>query len=267
MKLFFFVLLLSLTNIAVADIDINRIKSKLAGTFNGNIPKGVLDWIAVLDDSVDILSCIPTIKQGSCYKSKACQLPKLKFDGKMLPFVLSICKEPWKIIIEFLPFDLPWYAKLNMKPFIINIDNNEKNGVFSIKSNTAIKARIRYINFGVAKAYLSTNGMIRYDCTKPRGLNNWLKRARYNLQAPNGQYTSMFYKLKIRMEIKVKKFNWFKFNYECKRCEDLVNKSGTFGLGPPSCANDMQKHSRYMLELELRRCDNRRHRGKRCYLP
>merc|ERR1712121_142582 len=95
---------------------------------------------------------------------------------------------------------------------------------------------------------------IRYDCTKPKGAGNFIKRALYNLKAPNGQYTSMFYKLKIRMEIKTKSFKRFKFNYKCMKCEDIVNKSGTFGKGPTSCANDMWRYEEYLRELRRRRC-------------
>ncbi|XP_057295770.1 uncharacterized protein LOC130624215 [Hydractinia symbiolongicarpus] len=261
-KLLYFILILASLNISTADIDINRIKSKLVKIFNGNIPRAVVDWMTILDDSVGLLSCLPTIKEGRCYKSKKCQLPKLKFGGRMLSFVLSICKNPWQIIINFFPFRLPWYAKLNMQPFIINIDSNEKNGIFTVKSNTQMKAKIRYVNFGVAKASLGIDGLIRYDCTKPHGKRNWMQRVQYNLKAPNAQYTKMFYKLKIRMEIKKKRFNWFKFDYKCVRCENIINKSGSFGSGRPSCEKDMSRYSKNMLEKERRCCRYRNHRSK-----
>jgi len=152
-----------------------------------------------------------------------------------------------------------------MQPFVINIINNDKSGVFRVKSQTDIKAKVRYINFGVAKASLIIDGMIRYDCSKPAGVWNWMRRAQYNLEAPNNQYTTPFYKLKIRMEVKVKKFNWFKFNYECKKCEDLVNKSGTFGQSKASCSADMNRYWEYLDEVN-RRC-GRRQSDLECHEP
>lgn len=258
------IILVSFVATSVSAFDAEGAKTRLVKLFkSGNIPKGMPDWLAVLDDSTGIFNCFPSIKEGRCYKSRQCRLPKLKFDGKLLPFVLKLCKDPWQIIIDFLPLDLPWYAKVELRPFVINIINNDRHGIFRIKSDTTIKAKVRYINLGVYKASLSINGVLRYDCTKPRGGGNWMQRARYNKEAPAGANASGFYKLKIRMEIKKKRFNWFKFNYTCKRCEDLVNKSGRLGSPNGSCQRDNNRYYDY-LERERRR---RRCRFGRCYEP
>jgi len=237
--------LLVLCNLAVVQSSINvpAAKKDLQQMFAGSrVPDGMPDWLAVLDDSINILSCLPTIKEGNCYKSKPCRLPDLKFDGKMLPFILKICKDPYLIVLDFLPLDVPWWAKVSLHPFIITFNDNNKDGVFTIKSHTTVKAMVRYVNFGIYKASLFIDGILRYDCTKPTGANSWMKRVNYNLKAPNNQYTSLFYKIKIRIELKKKRFNWFKFDYKCKRCEDLVNEYGTYGGGNPSCADDMERY-------------------------
>jgi len=216
------------------------------GAFNPNgmrttIPDGMAEWLAVLDDSINIMLCFPTIKDGpSCYKSRTCKLPQLKFGGKMLPFILRFCKDPYKIGIHFLRFKLPWYVKVKLEPLIIEFKNDENDGVFSIKSYTKMYARLALFGTRLASASLSIDGILRYDCTKPT--NDWMTRVRYNLKAPNRKYTSVFYKLKIRIEVKKRRWRWFSLSWRCIRCEDVVNESGSYGEGRASCAADMRRY-------------------------
>jgi hypothetical protein len=240
-----------------SSLTVSSAKSKLENMFQKeSIPDGMPQWLAVLDDSIGILSCLPTIKDGRCYKSEVCRLPKVKFGGKMMPFILKVCKYPYQIVIDFLRVDTRWYEKVNLKPIIINFNRKKEDGVLTVHSYTHMKKRIRWINYGKRTFEFFVDGMLRYDCTKPSGAHNWLKRAKLNLKAPNKKYTSIFYKLKIRIQIKKKKFNWFRFNYHCVRCEDVVNESGSFGHGPPSCAADMRRYQE----------EQRKHRPPPCHL-
>jgi len=220
---------------------VQRAKSQILKMFpNGTIPGGMPEWVAVLDDSMHLLhNCLPTIKSGRCYHSRVCKVPELKLDGRMLPFRLKFCKKPYQIVIEFLRFKIPWWAKVDLKPVIINFSHQSHDGVFTIHSRTTIKARVRLIRLRILKASFYVDGILRYDCTKPR--HDWRKRVAYNLKAPNKQYTSIFYKLRMRIEIKRKSFSWFRFKWKCKKCKDIVNKSGSFGSGRPSCVADMQR--------------------------
>ena len=236
-----------------------------------NIPEGVADWVAVLDDSIGILQCLPTMRQGKCYKSRPCKLPKFRLDGRPIPLLVLICKNPWQIVINFLSLDIPWFAKLDMNSFVININNTAKKGLFTINSDTEIKLKLRYVNIGVAKGSLKIKGLIRYDCTKPRGTFRWKERAIYNLKAPNFQYNKKFYKLRIRLEVKIRRFNWFKFDYVCKRCQNLVNRVRTFGNGPQFCipeANKYIKWHRRMMRLKRKEAkeDSRLKRQRRKYM-
>jgi len=205
------------------------------------IPNGMAEWLAVLDDSINIMLCFPTIKDGpNCYKSRTCRLPQLKFDGRMLPFILRFCKDPYQIGIHFLRFKLPWYMKVKLKPLIVTFRNDENDGIFTIKSHTKMYARLILFGTRLLSASLSIDGILRYDCTKPT--NDWRKRVLYNLKAPNRKYTSVFYKLKIRIEVKKRRWRWFSLSWRCMRCEDVVNESGSYGEGPASCAADMRRH-------------------------
>merc|ERR1719427_1051292 len=200
----------------------------------------------MLDDSIDILSCLPTIKDGRCYKSRTCRVPQVKFDGKMMPFTLKVCKDPYQIVIYFHYDDTRWYEEVDMKPFVINFNHDKDVGTVSVKSSTSFKKKIKWINYGTRVFTFIIDGEVRYDCTKPSGAENWETRGRLNLGAPNKAYTSLWYKFKIRIEIKKKRFNWFKFDYHCVRCEDVVNESGTIGFGHQSCAADVARYQELM---------------------
>jgi len=236
-------------------------KSKIKKMFPGRtIPRGMPEWVAVLDNNIHLVEkCLPTIKSGRCYTSKTCRVPGLKFDGRMIPLLLKFCKDPFQIVIHFLSLKIPWWAKVDLKPVIINFRHHDSDGVFTITSSTTITARVKFIRLRVARARFYVDGLLRYDCTKPR--NDWKKRVAYNFKAPNKQYTSIFYKLKMRIEIKTKCFCGFKFKWKCRKCEDIVNESGTLGNGPRSCAADMQRHK---VCGRCGRCKRRFFRRRRC---
>lgn len=224
-------------------MNINRVKYELSRILKEkNIPKGVADWIAVLDDSIGILHCLPTIRHGKCYKSRPCTLPAFRLDGRPIPLMILICRNPWQIVVNFLSLDIPWFARLDMNSFVIDINNTAENGLFTINSNTEINLKLKFVNIGVAKGALKVKGLIRYDCTKPKGAHRWKERAIYNLKAPNFQYNKKFYKLQIRLEIKIRRINWFRFDYVCKHCQNLVNAVKTFGDGPPVCIAETNRY-------------------------
>jgi len=231
----------------VSSMNVQTIQStetKLEQMFRGHsIPDGMAEWLALLADSIDVLSCPPTIPDGRCYKSETCRLPKLKFDKRMLPFVLKICRDPWLIGIYFLPLDLPWWAKVDLKPIIVDF-NKINNGISTIKSDTTIKAKV--LAFTTHKGSLKVNGVLRYDCTKPA--RNRKKPVYNNLKAPSRKDVKLFYRLKIRIEVKKWKFKWFKSGFKCIRCEDLINISGNYGS--VSCAVDAADMNDYECEDE-----------------
>jgi len=231
---------------------VEKAKSKLRRMFpGGKIPGGMPEWVAVLEDSLRLYSsCLPTRKVGRCYNSGTCRLPKLKVDGRMVPFTLQFCKDPYQIIMHFQRFKLPWWAKVGLKPVIVNFKHHDNDGVFTISSATTITASVRFFRLRFLKASFYVDGILRYDCTKPK--NDWKKRVAYNLKAPNKQYTSVFYKLKMRIEIKRKSFSWFRFKWKCRKCEDIVNESGSYDIGHPSCAADMKRYNYFERRLS---CD------------
>merc|ERR550519_2851589 len=191
----------------------------------------------MLHESVDILRCVPTIKEGNCYKSNVCQIPKLQVAHRSIRIVLVICKKPYKLIINFQDIDIPSWATLDLRPVVINLDN-DISGSIKITSDTEMKLKVRHIHIGVAKARFMINGIMRYDCTKPTDM---FTRINENVHAPNRQYNLHYYHLQVRIEIKVKKVDWGKFEFHCKICEDLVNKNGVIGYGPRGCSDETHK--------------------------
>jgi len=217
-------------------------KSKLSLMFpNDALAYGMPECLAMLEDTIDILSCLPIIKDGRCLKSNTCTSPKLKIDGIMIPFILKLCEDPYQIVINFLPFEVPG-VRLDLNPIIITLHKLESQGAITITSSTTISKRARFFRIKNYKVSFYVAGMVRYDCTKPK--NDWGLRVAWNLKAPNGQWTSIFYNLKIRIEVKRLKWKWklFRFHWECTNCKDLVNESGSFGGGHPSCEADMRQY-------------------------
>jgi hypothetical protein len=246
-----YICLLALVNLKLvrSGIGVSDAKAILGEMFPGSsIPGGMPGWIVALDDGLNILSCLPTIKHGRCLKSRTCRLPRVKIFGENVPFILKICRHPYQIVLEFLSIRKRWYEKVKLHPLIVNFNHNEALGVVTAKSSTTWKKRIKWINYTKRKYSFYIDGMVRYDCTMPIGSNNWKRRAISNMKAPRGVPTYLYYKLKIRVEEKKKK--WFR--YRCVRCEDVVNVSGSLGKGPPSCAEDV-KRSRERWERTPRR--------------
>jgi len=249
----------------ITSSDIARINQRLQNIMGGSIPDKVQKLIAVLEKNLHILNCLPINRVGNCYRSNKCVLPELNFKGLQLSTVLSICKDPWKIVVDFELPKLPWYVDVKFDSLVIPVDHNSGDGVTKINSVT--RGKVKLLKFyNIFKAELRIDALIRWDCTKPR--HDLLTRGKYNSQAPDRKYNSMFYKFKVRVELKKK--SWFR--YKCKRCEDLVDKEGSFGSGPQSCVSDMGK---YFREVEKRRMERQRNcgaavarrGGMRCHLP
>ena len=222
--------------------DINRIKLIFSRLMSwNNIPDEVVEWLTILNKHLYILSCLPTQKRGSCYQTPGyCIVDPIKVDGKPVKLQISICKSPVKIIIKY-KIPLPTWAKLlldvDLDPVVIPFDTNSRNGVTVVKSSSRAKVSVRGINFGIVKVSLIVDAMLRWDCTKPRG--NLLTRLFYNMQYSDGKpgydYNKVYYKLRVRVEFKVKKFPCF--CYKCRKCEYLVNVKGDILEGPKSCTD------------------------------
>eukprot|EP00794_Sanderia_malayensis_P004724 gene4724-5347_t len=232
------------TATVITPYEIRRVKSSLQRALGErSIPDGLNKWMAILQKHLYILNCLPTRKVSSkCHSSPSyCSIPTLKLLGQPLKIKLSICKHPWKIIIHFQLPKLPWYARAYFGPVVIPINHYNNQGVTKIDSETTGKASVLGI-FNVFKATLKINAFIRWDCTKP--VNKMYERVGYNSQYNDGKpgldYNKLYYKLKIRIEIKKKRFPCF--CYRCKRCEDLINKQGHFGEGPQSCIADANRN-------------------------
>ena len=206
----------------ISSSDIQRVKKAIErATHERNLPDNVQKWIAVLQKHMYILNCLPTQKRGSCYISpRYCSIPSLKFDGKQLRAQFSLCKNPWKIIVNFELPKLPWYVRVKYDPIIIPIDHRKDEGITKIHSVSTAKASVLGI-VNVYKGSLIIDAIVRWDCSKPT--DNKSKRVRYNRLYGNRNY----YKLKVRIEVKKKKFPCF--CYRCKRCENVVDKRGVIG--------------------------------------
>lgn len=98
------VCLLVLLNLSLGgSLSLEKAKTKIQKVFEDDPSSyGLLEWLTLLENSVDIFACLPTMKEGSCYKSKPCMLNNVNVNGEMLPFVLKICTNPRKIMIDFL---------------------------------------------------------------------------------------------------------------------------------------------------------------------
>jgi len=224
----------------VSALDVAKVKSELKRLLHDkDIPDHVAKFIAMLHESVDILRCVPTIREGNCYKSNVCQIPKLQVAHRPIRIVLVICKKPYKLIINFQDIDIPSWATLDLRPVVINLDD-AVSGSIKVTSNTEMKLKVKHIHIGVAKAKFMINGIMRYDCTKPKDM---LTRINENLPAQNKQFNLHYYRLHVRIEVKIKKIDWGKFKYHCKICEDLVNEYGVIGQGPQWCIAEAGKFS------------------------
>lgn len=252
------------SSFASGEIDVDGISKKLSGILHEpSIPPNLAKVVGMLQDSIDILQCLPTRKSGNCYYSQVCRIPKLKVDNTIIPVVIGFCKRPYKISIEpstkalkraYVPGWARPLVKTNLRPLVINFNDNHRDGVFRIDTDQSFKAGFLGIN--AIKVRFLIKASLRYDCTKPRantvlggipypplsGDLNALTRCNLNSEAPGGKYNKVYYKIKVRFELKKKRFNWGKLNYKCSKCKDMVNKQGVFGIsGPHACVTDVRK--------------------------
>lgn len=259
---FLLVLLLCSSSVS-ADVDVDGITQQLQGILHEqSIPPNFAKLVAMLEDSMDILQCIPTTQQGNCYYSGVCRISKFKVDDTIIPIRIGFCKKPYKIIITpdtnalesaFIP---GWARDLvhhDIGSIVINFQDYHRDGVCRINSDQSWKAGALGIN--LVKVRFLIDATLRYDCTKPRastplggygsfpyGDADAMRRCQLNSRAPGGQYNKVYYDVKVRFEYKKKRFNWGKLNYKCKKCADMVNKSGVFGIsGPDACIDDVIK--------------------------
>ena len=200
----------------ISSSDIQRAKEAIErATRERNLPDNVQKWIAVLQKHMYILNCLPTQKSASCYRStRYCSIPSLKFDGKQLRAQFSLCKNPWKIIVNFELPKLPWYIGVKYDPIIIPIDHMKDEGITKIHSVSTAKASVLGI-VNVYKGLLIIDATVRWDCSKPT--NYKFTRMKYYRLYGSRSY----YKLKVRIEVKEKKFPYF-----CYRFENVIDKRG-----------------------------------------
>ena len=212
-----------------------------------SIPDEITNTIGALESALDLLRCLPLRRKGDCFKPTAyCEIDT---NGLTLQARLTICKNPWKVILDFkLPKDfkkkkLPGIARhfvyLDVDPIVFTFDHSKTDGVTKMVSNSRVAtAGVKLLGIKLiraAKAYFNFDLTVRWDCTRP--VNNHLTRLRlnqdYNDGKPGNDMNKLYYKLKIGYEIKVKKFPCF--CYKCKKCETVLEKQGHFAEGPETC--------------------------------
>ena len=248
--------------------DLRRVKSRLQSKL-GAIPDKVNKIIAMLDKHMHLLRCLPTKKADSrCYESPDfCSHPSLKMAGKPVKLKFGICKGPWTIKIGVKLPKSPWYLKWGFGPIVIPIRTDNNEGVTKI--NSVARGKVRALGFlNVLKGELRIDGIIRWDCTRPKynNLVRWRYNMGYNDGKPGLDYNKLYYKLHVRMEVKKKKFPCFCYRCYKDYCKDLVKKQGHFGSGPRSCIRDTQGYFDYMEKIRLERIKKCRRSG-RCNIP
>ena len=221
--------------------DIKRIKATISQMMNWNdMPQEVLQWLTILDKYMYILACLPTQKNGFCYQSPGyCSVNDLKFDSQPLKVQFIVCKRPVQIIIKYRLPKLPWWSILldiDFDPLVIPFNTNREAGVTTINSVSKAKVSVKGLGLGLFKAELRISAILRWDCTKPIDLN---RRFYYNFQykgsKPGYEYSMVFYKFHIRLEVKEKKFPCF--CYKCRSCKDILKVQGDLLAGPKSCTD------------------------------
>ena len=231
--------------------DFSSIKSQLSKVLNSNdIPDEITDVVAALESAVNILKCIPTLRQGNCYTSnKYCDV---KTKGFTLEIKLTICKSPWSLRIDFkVPKDLKskipsWirpFTFIDVSPVILRLDHRKDDGITQIVHNARIATaglKLWFIKIKWVKAYFNFELKVRWDCTRPK--NDNVKRLGYNTAyndgKPGNDMNKLYYKLKIGYQVKTKRFPCF--CYKCKKCETILHKQGHFAEGPNSCKSGKQ---------------------------
>ena len=223
--------------------EVVRVQSKLRHQL-GSIPIKIREVLAIFDKHMNLISCLPTKREDKCYVSpNFCNHPSLKVGGRQLKVKFGICKSPWTITIRFKLPRAPWYLKWGFEPIVLPIISNSREGVIKMKSVARGHMGFGFLRF--FKAELKINGILRWDCTKPT--YNKAKRVCYNTAYNDGKpgvdYNKLYYKLRVRME--VKRLRFLCFCYRCYYCRDLVNTKGHFGTGPRSCIRDVHNYYYY----------------------
>ena len=241
----------------IGQTDINKIRNVLGRVMSWDgIPKEVLEWLAILNKHLYLLSCLPTVEQGNCFQSPGfCSVDPIKVDGRPIKVHFTVCKRPVKITIRYR-IPMPIWAKLlldaDIQPIVILFDTRSKDGLTTIDSSSTAKVRVRGIRLGLVKVTLKINALLRWDCTKPADM---VQRVNYNAQyddgRPGNDFNKIFYKFRIRVEFKVKKFPCF--CYRCRKCEDLINVQGHIGEGPKHCETEITRATKWLANGDARR--------------
>ena len=227
---------------SIGQAEINRVHDVTGRVMSWNrIPDDVLKWLAIFNKHMALLSCLPTVRNGNCYQSqKFYSVESIKVDGRPIKAQFTVCKSPLKIIFRYQIPSNPTWARLllgiDAEPIVILFDTRKDEGVTKIDSSAT--AKVRLLGLGSSKLTLKINGLLRWDCTKPR---NFLQRLRYNTEYEDRRsgdsFNKIYYKLRVCFEFKMNKLSRF-----CSRdgkCEDLINVQGDLGEGSQRCNKEV----------------------------
>ena len=221
----------------------NSLKSLSRSIDWNGIGNKVFELFAILNKHQYLLTCLPGIKKGNCLvPSDFCRVQAMKVHGKPIKVKFSICKSPAKIILKYrvaLPILANGLHYVDLKPITIPFDVRWEEGIATIDSSSTTKVSVLSIPFALGKVTLKVNGVFRWDCTKPASL---FRRVKCNMNYDDGRagydYNKKYYKLRVRIEFKVKKPH--DSVYRCQKCEDLVNVKGHLGeRGPEKCNKEI----------------------------
>ena len=87
-----------------------------------SIPDEIANVIGACESAIDLLKCFPLRRTGNCYRpTEYCEIDT---NGITLQDRLTICKNPWKLMIDFkLPKDFKKKNPGIVRPFVyIDID-------------------------------------------------------------------------------------------------------------------------------------------------
>lgn len=253
--------------------DQRRVSSRLQRIL-GPIPDKVNKIIAMLDKHMHLLQCLPTKKVSSgCYESpNFCSHPSFKLPKKIsFKLKFGICTGPWKITIRVKLFSRSLWSLVvspSFGPMVIHIKTNNNEGVTKI--NSLASGKVRALGFlNVLKGELKIDGIIRWDCTRPKynNLKRWRYNTGYNDGKPGLDYNKLYYKLHVRMEVKKKRFPCFCYRCYKDYCKDLVKKQGHFGSGPRSCIRDTLGYFAYMERIRIEKRKRCMRMGRCGHIP
>lgn len=196
--------------------------------------------VAGLDRNLNILQCLSIIKRGNCFISRPTRLPKLQVFGRPFSARLKIYTKPWLIKIYFTLPRYKWWLKLRYNSIVIPIDPNNKFSVTTIQSQARDYGKFLG-TLRAAKTELQLQAFVRWDCTSPT--YSQALRTEYNTHSPNSRYNAVFYKLKVRIEVKNRRF-WIVGGYRCWKCKTIFLKKGILDYSPRKCIIDTNKYLR-----------------------